>query len=568
MKQAEKLPLPDRFIHAVIFALFIFILAVSHRFDWDYFYTAFEADLQSWILHHAPPFWSYSFCAGSPRIADPQAFGLSPLFVFALLFGPVLGAKLLYLGLTVLGYFSLKYLLSNLTGAKNTLVSYLSLYFVLGFYFFWHAHIGNVTFALIHLWLGGLALSVCLVQSPSLRAGTMLALAVLIAAGFTAGFYHSVVFFLLPAGIVFYPSLFFLKRIHVHSAGILQAASATGLGLLLSSYKWLPVIQHQLESPRSLTVKASTTVEENYSILDTAIRLLLPTYHDKYWGGFVHAEFYGIWEYSTFSWNHITLFFCLFLMLRSRTVTNINVLVVAALLIFVGVMLALADFAPWSPFALLNEYIFHDALRAAGRFLIVASLGITLFQAAALAGLDATATRQFLNLQRAGALVFLVVPLSFYPGYRGPDWLSGFHYPHQLPQKLQAVIWLPTDEAGNPASMYPATARGISVLDCYSPLFQERRIQGGGPAILQQIPFNQAFHFVKIPPDTGTDIRKQCLEQSFYTSRTIHLDQACPAGSCIFLNSIAPDDPVRSSLELYEGLYCKVQTPSKERPQE
>ena len=568
MNNPGKITLPDRIIHLVLFILFFFILCVSHRFDWDFFYTTFEVDLQGWLIDHVPPVWSYSFCGGSPRIADPQAFGLSPLFIFALLFGPVLGAKLLFLGLAILGYFSLKDLLSNLTSTNNVLISYLSLYFVLGYYFFWHAHIGNVTFALIYLWIAALALSVRLLLSPAVQVKVLLALVILITSGLTAGFYHSVVFFLVPVSIIFIPMLYGLKTIRLYKTGFYQVAAASGLGLVLSSYKWLAIIQHQLASPRSLVLKASTNVSENYSLVDTAIRLFVPTYHDQYWGGLAHTEFYGIWEYSTFSWNHVTLFLCLFLIFRKRIITNTGLFIASVALIIFGALLALGEFSSWAPFSLLNEHVLHHSLRVAGRFLLVCSLGITLLQAATVAGLDEKASRWFLSLQRCGILVFLLAPWSFYPGYQGPDWLSGFHYPHAVPEKRQAVIWLPTDEADNPTSMYPVTARGISVIDCYSPLFQERRVQGGGREVLTQMPFNQAFHFVKTPGDTGADVRNRCLGESYYTSSTVHLGKSCPAGSCLFLNSLAPDDPVRALLEIKNGLYCKVQTPSNERPKE
>ena len=122
----------DRATHLLMFFLLGFILAVSHSFDWDYFYTSFEADLQSWFRDFAAPTWSYSFCGGSPRIADPQAFGLSPVFTVIMIFGPVLGAKLIYLGLSILGYFSLRSILCSLSRVDLRIASYLSLYFVLG----------------------------------------------------------------------------------------------------------------------------------------------------------------------------------------------------------------------------------------------------------------------------------------------------------------------------------------------------------------------------------------------------------------------------------------------------
>ena len=67
---------------------------LNNFYDWDMFYTYFEIDLRSWTVDKTLPLWSYQFCGGSTRIGDPQAFGLSPLFIINILFGTIIGTKL------------------------------------------------------------------------------------------------------------------------------------------------------------------------------------------------------------------------------------------------------------------------------------------------------------------------------------------------------------------------------------------------------------------------------------------------------------------------------------------
>jgi hypothetical protein len=71
----------------VLFTYFAIFITLSNQFDWDYFFTTAEVDLRAWLADHELPLWSYQFCGGVTRIGDPQAFGLSPLFLPVFLFG-------------------------------------------------------------------------------------------------------------------------------------------------------------------------------------------------------------------------------------------------------------------------------------------------------------------------------------------------------------------------------------------------------------------------------------------------------------------------------------------------
>jgi hypothetical protein len=88
----------------VVLAAFALFIALSNEFDWDYFFASAESERRSWLIDHQAPLWSYQFCAGTSRIGDPQAFGLSPLFVPILIFGSVWGWKILIVISAVIGW--------------------------------------------------------------------------------------------------------------------------------------------------------------------------------------------------------------------------------------------------------------------------------------------------------------------------------------------------------------------------------------------------------------------------------------------------------------------------------
>jgi len=83
----------------VSFVLYVGIVLFNHRWDWDHFYSMMAVGLGGWLTEWSPPLWSYQLCGGISRIADPQDFALSPIFVFIFLFGPFWGVKALLVAL-------------------------------------------------------------------------------------------------------------------------------------------------------------------------------------------------------------------------------------------------------------------------------------------------------------------------------------------------------------------------------------------------------------------------------------------------------------------------------------
>ena len=86
------------------FLLFTILLIFSNFHDWDYYRAPAEAERRSWLLDGVLPLWSYQICGGLTRIGDPDSFGLSPSFIFVLLFGSLWGPKLIMLLHCLVGF--------------------------------------------------------------------------------------------------------------------------------------------------------------------------------------------------------------------------------------------------------------------------------------------------------------------------------------------------------------------------------------------------------------------------------------------------------------------------------
>ncbi len=557
--------LVDYIIHIIMFLILALLLVTSHQVDWDYFYTNLEVDLQSWFLDHDLPLWSYSFCGGSPRISDPQAFGLSPVFIPVLIFGSVIGAKIIYFGLTIIGYFSLRFIICSITDTDKRIASYLSLYYVLGYFFIWHARVGHITFATIHIWVLVYAISIYLIQQSKFCTGYFFALIIAIISGLTAGPYHALIFFALPVSIFLLPALMYCKKIHLHKTGIYQIVIAIIISFIITAPKLYAIIQHQVEFPRTLF----EIVQDNSSLFESFLYLFTPTYEDKFLGLIKHTKHYKVWEYAGFSWNHITFFVCLIFAIKTKIIENRAIIIASLLIVLFGLLLMLGDFSPDAPFNLLNKYLFHDSMRMSGRFVIVVCFGLTLLQAAILYNPNSQQLNLLLNIQRIGILSSIVIPMSFALS-QNINWTKLYKSKPGFPDKFQGVIWLREDYPYYPDEfgMYITTIRGLSILNCYNPFNFERRIQYGNNKIFKQIPYSQPFNFVKVPEAIDEKIKQRCLSNSYYDSQKIHLDSSCPENTCLFMNGISNNDPIKRSLTLQNGLYCLTQTPINERPNE
>ena len=133
---------------------------LCNGFDWDVFLSFSEVDRRSWALDYRAPLWSYQLCAGVNRIGDPQAFGLSPLFLVVILFGSFWGTKLALLVSAAAGmYFTTRLLaLFGEPAARGTVprapLLTLAALFITSNFFLWHLLVGHFTFVSFFFGLG------------------------------------------------------------------------------------------------------------------------------------------------------------------------------------------------------------------------------------------------------------------------------------------------------------------------------------------------------------------------------------------------------------------------------
>lgn len=99
--------------------------------DWDVFHFLNAVPRETLIRYHQIPLWNPYYCGGTVMLANPQSSFLSPLYVFVLLFGPVVGLKIEIFVHLILGMFGM-YMLSRYLG-MDKICSYLpSFVYMLG----------------------------------------------------------------------------------------------------------------------------------------------------------------------------------------------------------------------------------------------------------------------------------------------------------------------------------------------------------------------------------------------------------------------------------------------------
>ncbi|MBN2357821.1 MAG: hypothetical protein JXR83_00105 [Deltaproteobacteria bacterium] len=560
-------------------ALLAVLVVLSNGHDWDHFLTGFEVDLRSWLIDRTPPRWSYQLCGGVTRSGDPQAFGLSPLFVFALLFGSFWGVKALVLAAVVAGYFFHKQLLLLLArrlwpapsdaSVFELVAAALSLLFVTSNYFIWHLHVGQVTFALHYL-----ALGLCYLAAKALLEGLRwrdgLLGAVLLWAYASAGWYVSLFFFVLPLslcalaiGIGYGVWLAARDRaalgVLLRRSGQLLALIAGGLAL--GAYKWLPLLEYQLRVPRSF----DGAVPERGSVLVALAMQFVPLYGDRPpgWAMSTAADgsrwSYGVWECSSFSllaWGAVAAA----VLLGWRALRRPRVAValpdphrrwwMAFLLLYLTIVLLfmLGESFALAPHALLNRLL-GGSVRAIGRY------GVGLTFACSLLGLY---LGRLLCEQRprllVGALWLGVALCGVNLGlHLGNASVADFLRIQRLPQQPLARMRLlvQTFPYDGRSYMYPAVLKGAAVLNCYDPLARPKlmALELGTLDPLRQ-------HAVPLLAGDLKALDRRCVEGSHFTQSTLHLDPACPAGTCVNLNALDDDAAQRLRWNLEQQRWC------------
>jgi hypothetical protein len=535
---------------ALLFAAFAAITVFSNQNDWDHFYSFFEVELRSWLLDHRAPLWTYQLCAGVTRIGDPQAFGLSPLFLPVILFGSFWGAKVLVVACFAIGYFYSIRIFALLSPRSDPLVN-MSLAILLwsGNYFLWHIHEGHLTVALIffammpaYYLLFGFTRRLKLKESALLFAG--------IFAYATGGFYYSAVFVVLPLLGVFAVLLLWLRP-GFDLKVVVRTLLVTGTALLCSSYKWQNVISYQKNFPRSV----SSALGDSNTLWQMGQRLLLPTFNFKIMGLWEDGGDWATHEYSAFSslpW--VCLATLLFFALRKKKIdwrkAWAQPLLCCAL---VTLIFCLGNSFPYSPIFFINHWLLADSVRVIARFQIILLFLLSIFIARVLAQ-SPEATRFYLKwLRPAGAIIALLSALTFWPLL---DWPA-----FALPPVEPAMNRVREVRKREPALishsyMYSAVLENRIVPNCYQPLKRVVRIANEiWRSSVLPLPGPEGDYDLLAPGKQAVSLG--CRRSAFVRQNNLEFAAAlCPTDLCFHLNMLNIYSPANLVWNEQRQLYC------------
>ncbi|MBS2029377.1 MAG: hypothetical protein JST54_15855 [Deltaproteobacteria bacterium] len=566
-------------------AFFAFVVA-SNDFDWDHFLTGAEVDRRAWVIDHEPPVWSYQLCGGVTRAGDPQAFGLSPLFLWVVPQGSFWGLKTAWLALAVLGFVSLRRILSifllggvarELRKSERLALDWVSLAFVLGNYFLWHAHEGHLTIALGFL---GLAIIEKLFSAfaHGFRWRSAVAATLMTWAYVSGGFYHSLVFFIAPLSLALILgvgwSLVAQRARRLPPVGnwsaLAKLATACVLGIGIGFYKVYAVASYQALLPRTTTHAVNGV--DGAGPLQTLVYQLVPSLDGAFLGGFRGWPPWGIWETSAFNLNAWGLLIAagLTLIWRARGQSlaaerrssnggplRHSLVVVTAIVGAVGLWFSLGELAPISGFEVLNR-LTHNSVRVAGRFQILfglaAAMGLAL-----LLGRSRRLAHQFAKYGAWTAPVLLVLNLTSFLSTLRPESARSILSAPKDPIAHMNTLRVGRERSEDHSYMYRSILRGIAMLNCYDPIARETRLVRefvGRPEFMNGSGHLQDGTVLPlIDPQVGSP-PESCRAGSYFTQNRIVMDASCPVGTCVNANGLNLWGDSRLVLNTELNKYC------------
>ncbi len=255
--------------------------------DWDWVFSDAWLSSSGLVERHGPPLWSVQISGGAPLRGDPQSLSFSPLLVFPLLLGPIVGVKFLVIVLLGVGLVGCQRL-----GERWLEDPFAACVFALGFtlsgYFAIHLRVGHfawVAFGLVP-WILLLADRVFADPAPGASGPAKLtAVAVLL---FSGPVYQALVFFLLPALAV----CWITRWRHEPIDRLRSVVGSLACAVLITMPRWIAIFDWQWRSPRDVPAHGGLPFLE---ILDMAVMRVDDYRQYVSWG---HS---GIWEYWCFT---------------------------------------------------------------------------------------------------------------------------------------------------------------------------------------------------------------------------------------------------------------------------
>ena len=105
---------------------------------------------------------------------------------------------------------------------------------------------------------------------------------------------------------------------------------------------------------------------------------------------------------------------------------------------------------------------------------------------------------------------------------------------------------------------FPILIQGKGVLNCYQPMAHREALFEVISSAEEALDKTQDYRATTSFPVVVTTeaIPASCREGSFLTQRQVHLDRSCPSGTCLYIDAVNPNDPVREHLEFRDGYFC------------
>ena len=533
---------------------FAAIVLFSNFWDWDHFYAFLETDRRSWLVDHRAPLWTYQLCAGVTRIGDPQAFGLSPLFLPVLLLGSFWGAKVLLLGCTALGAGYFVRILDRFDPVRDeaspVIHRSLALFLFTSNYFAWHYAEGHLTFALVPFLFVPIYYALkgavdCLTRMEGLAFGASAFAYV------TAGIYHSAMFFALPMGAL--SALFLLRQARLARSGVsvrggVLVLLVAALAVALGAYKWRGVLDYQRLHPRLLD-----PMEKDVTGLGALVAyLFLPTVHEKLLGLFEG----GVWrihEYSAFSVVVWIAAFSAYFLRRERKLGGPPLLrptygrEALVGLVFL-VLLILSDDSPVPLFAWLNR-AFGGQVRVPTRFQIALLTVATVWTWRALASSRALRALYVRWIAPVGVVVTFGSCLTFLPHletaiFRAAQHGTGDPSPGKL--RTLSLDW---------NFLFSAVRQGQIVPNCYNPIQRETKLVRES----EYAPWLAVEHGkIDLVSSEIGPISEACRASAFVSQNAVEFDEsACPVDLCFVLNDLNLPDTAKLAWDAKRKLFCR-----------
>lgn len=572
------------------------LIFLSNERDWDFYIAGAAVDAAAWISELRPPLWSYQLCSGTSRIGDPNGMGVSPLFLFHLVFGPMLGWKILLFLLFIAGFYycsrccelMLARSAVNLGLTKREILmisSLLAFYAVSSESYTMRVHSGIIVELLVFLNFG-LAYYSYKSLGAELTRRDWIASALIGWAFYSGAAHYSIIFFQVPLAISIGLALGIeLMTAHPGERAdtlrkIRRVVSVNLLAVLPGLYKILPSYLHLQKFPRGSPDDVTFLPTRLVDLLSFHLFPQLRTGHLAITGLNVYAE--NRWEvsapaFSVLPW--LVLALCVVLCVRWMVRLPGRAAVPGSmrgwraqelapfLLLAIAISFGMGYFSFFAPFKLLNQNLLsHSAhLPIRANHACVFAYAVIAAQLLGCSRRIALGFYRGLGLALAiGAAFNLYAQLPEFPYVTRYgrviasfiDSVPAVDIDYSKLEKMDRIAIIPEEMHSWPPSLL-WLRQGAAVANCHLPIPSPRQpfwalINRAREIALREAgrPADDRTIEVRLPliaDDIGAP-SPDCRSRSYFSAQYINLDPACQIGVCLNLTRINPADPIAARL--------------------